>query len=738
MDVFRNTALPLEARVQDLMARMTLDEKIAQLGSFWVYQLLDGTQFSEVKAAALMGQGIGQVTRVGGASNVTPRQSADLNNQIQNYAIERTRLGIPVVIHEECCSGYMARGATVFPQAIGAASTWEPRLVQAMTDVIRQQMRSVGAHHALAPVLDIARDARWGRVEETFGEDPYLVAQMGMAYVRGIQGGSFADGIVATGKHFVGYGMSEGGLNWAPPHLAPRELRETHLLPFEAAVRAAGLGSIMNGYHELDGIPCGANRWLLTDVLRGEWGFSGTVVSDYFAVAQLQDYHHVAANRTEAAHQALAAGLDVELPATDGYGAPLKAGVESGSIPMDLIDTALERVLRQKFELGLFENPYVDAGLVAFDTPPQRALAREIARQSIVLLRNEGGLLPLSPAIKSIAVVGPNADTTRHLFGDYSYPAHMETLAEMFIKNAFGQALPGEVDLTSDFIEAASVLQALNDAGGPDVTIRYAQGCSVRGDSREGFAEAVARAKAADVAILVVGDKAGLTDDCTSGEARDRAILDLPGVQADLVRAVYETGTPVVLVLVNGRPVTLGWMAEEIPAIVEAWFPAEEGAQAIADVLFGVVNPGGKLPISFPRAVGQIPVFYSHRPSGGRSNWKTDYVETPVKPLYPFGFGLSYTTFELGGLSISPAEARAGTTVEVALMIVNTGSLEGDEVVQLYTHQYVPAIMRPVKGAQRLPARSSGGGRAQNGDLPSAGEPAGVPQSGGETGRFAG
>ncbi len=694
---FRNPALPVEERVRDLKAQMTLDEKIAQLGSCWVYELLDGVRLADDKAAALLGQGLGQITRTGGASNLTPRQSAELNNQIQRYVIERTRLGIPVVIHEECCSGYMARGATVFPQAIGVASTWEPELVQAMTDAIRQQMRSVGAHHALAPVLDIARDARWGRVEETFGEDPYLVAQMGVAYVRGIQGSDFSDGIVATGKHFVGYGMSEGGMNWAPPHIAPRELRETYLLPFEAAVREAGLGSMMNGYHELDGIPCGANRWLLTDVLRGEWGFSGTVVSDYFAVAQLQDYHHVAADRTQAAYQALEAGLDVELPGTDGFGAPLRAGVESGAIPMELIDTALERVLRQKFELGLFDQPYVEADAVRFDTPPQRGLAREIARQSIVLLRNEGGLLPLPKSLNTIAIIGPNAGVTRHLFGDYSYPAHMETLAEMMKSNAFGQALPDAVDDASDFIAAKSVLQALQEAVGPNTEIVFAEGCTVRGESRDGFADAVAAAQSADVAIMVVGDKAGLTDDCTSGEARDRAVLDLPGVQADLVRAVYETGTPVVLVLINGRPITLGWMAEEIPAIVEAWFPAEEGAAALAEVLFGDVNPGGKLPISFPRAVGQIPVFYSHRPSGGRSNWKVDYVETPVKPLYPFGFGLSYTSFALGDLSISPASARAGGVIDVSLTVTNTGKRAGNEVVQLYTHQYAAGITRPLK-----------------------------------------
>lgn len=697
-EVFRDATLPTDVRVRSLMAQMTLDEKIAQLGSCWVYELLDGLAFSEKKAAGLLHNGLGHITRTGGASDLSPRQSADVNNAIQRYVIERTRLGIPLIIHEECCSGYMARGATVFPQAIGVASTWQPDLVQAMTDVIRRQMRSVGAHHALAPVLDITRDPRWGRTEETFGEDPYLVAQMGTAYVRGIQGDNLASGVAATGKHFVGYGMSEGGLNWAPPHLMPRELRETYLMPFEAAVREAGLASMMNGYHELDGIPCGANRWLLTELLRGEWDFKGTVVSDYFAVTQLHTYHHVAPDRTQAAYLALDAGIDVELPGTDSYGNPLRHGVESGDIPLELVDTALERVLRQKFEQGLFEYPYVDADVVLFDTPTDRGLAHEIACQSIVLLRNEGKLLPLSGKTRSIALIGPNASATRQLFGDYSFPAHVESLAESKLKkNVFGQALPDQVSSADDFIEVSSILEVLRGENGPDAEITYAQGCSVLGQSRDGFAEAVEIARNADVAILVVGDKAGLADDCTSGEARDRATLGLPGVQEELVRAVYETGTPIVLVLINGRPVTLGWMAEQIPAILEAWFPSEEGAQAIVDVLFGKANPGGKLPISFPREVGQIPVFYSHPPSGGRSNWKVDYVETPVTPLYPFGYGLSYTTFELSNLAIDSTNASAGGNVDIRVTVTNTGEQAGDEVVQLYTHQDVWGITRPVK-----------------------------------------
>ncbi len=693
-----NAALPTEARVSALIAEMTLDEKIAQLGSYWVYEVLDGTAFSPKKAEALLHNGTGQITRVGGSSNLRPAETAALVNSIQKFLIENTRLGIPAVIHEECCSGYMALGATVFPQAIGVASTWEPELARAMADVIRVQMRSVGAHHALAPVLDVARDARWGRVEETFGEDPYLIASMGVAYVKGIQGDDLAHGIAATGKHFVGYAMSEGGLNWAPPHIGWRELREVYLFPFEAAVREANIASIMNAYHELDGIPCGSSRELLTEILRDEWGFDGTVVSDYFAINMLKEYHHVAHSKGEAAAIALEAGMDVELPFTDCFGAPLREAVLRGDISEALIDLALRRVLTQKFDLGVFDHPYVDAGVVAFDTPDQRALARQIAQKSIVLLRNAGDMLPLSKQVDSIAVIGPNADSVRNLFGDYAYPAHVETLLEQKQQdNVFSTPLPDNLQVSDDFVSTVSVLSAIKAKVSPGTQIHYAKGCNVLDDSTDGFAEAVEAAKRAQVAILVIGDKGGLADDCTSGEARDRADLDLPGVQSQLVKSIYDTGTPVVLVLVNGRPVSLGWIAESVPAILEAWFPSEEGANAIADVLFGDANPGGKLPITFPRSVGQVPIFYRHMPSGGRSHWKVNYVETSVTPLYPFGYGLSYTRFELGDFRIEPAAADVNGEVTVKLSVTNVGKRAGDEVVQLYTRQEVPFVTRPVK-----------------------------------------
>lgn len=697
MAQYQDASRPVSERIDDLLRQMTLDEKIAQLGSVWIYEVLDGQEFSVTKAQRKMLHGIGHITRLGGASNLRPAEAAQLSNTLQRFILEHTRLKIPAVVHEECCGGYMAFGATVFPQAIGVASAWEPALVEEMTGIIRQQMRSVGAHHALAPVLDVARDARWGRVEETFGEDPYLAARLGIAFIKGLQGTDLRTGVVATAKHFVGYGRSEGGMNWAPAHIPARELREVFLLPFEAAVKGASLASIMNGYHELDGAPCGSARWLLTGILRDEWGFTGAVVSDYFAVAMLMDYHHLARDKAHAAALALEAGIDVELPHTDCYGDPLRQALQRGDIRESLIDVAVRRVLEQKMTLGLFESPYVDEGAVVFDTPDQRDLARALAAKSLVLLKNEGDLLPLSKDLKSIAVIGPNADAVRHLFGDYSYPAHIETLLEQQAEVTFETPQPESVNEAGDFIQVVSVLQAIREKGGANTAVHFARGCGVNDSSTDGFAAAIEAARRSEVVILVMGDKAGLTDSCTSGEARDRAVLDLPGVQADLVRAVLDTGRPTVLVLLIGRPVTLHDLGEQIGAILVAWFPGEEGANAIADALFGDVNPGGKLPISFPRTVGQVPVYYGHKPSGGRSHWKGSYVETPCSPRYPFGYGLSYTHFELRNLRISSREVRAGDSIQAQVDVCNTGARPGDEVVQLYTRTHGASVTRPVK-----------------------------------------
>ncbi len=693
-----------DERAADLLGRMTLEEKLAQIGCVWSRELMEGRQFSAERARGPLAHGIGQVTRVGGATSLLPGEVAAFINALQRYLIEQTRLGIPAIVHEESLAGYLARSATCFPQALGLAATWNPALATQVADVIRQQLLAVGARHALAPVLDIARDPRWGRTEETLGEDPYLVSAMGAAYVRGLQTDDLRRGIAATGKHFVGYGFSEGGMNWAPAHIPPRELREVFVRPFEVAIKEAGLATIMNGYHELDGLPCGCSRPLLVDLLRGELGFDGAIVSDYNAIVNLATYHHVAADRAEAARLALQAGMDCELPASDCYGQPLQEALAAGRIDMALVDAAVTNMLRLKFRLGLFENPYADAGAAAtvFDTPAQRALARRAAAESIVLLKNEGNLLPLPRTLGAIAVIGPAADSIRLLQGDYHYPGHLEVMSRQ--EDGAPGAVPAlpwaeEPGLAYEdyFVPMVTVLDGIRAAVAEGTRVLYAPGCGVTDPATDGFAEAVAAAQAADVAVVVVGDKSGLTPDCTSGEAVDRLDLGLPGVQQQLVEAVAATGTPTVVVLINGRPLALPWIAAHIPAIVEAWLPGEEGGAAVADVLFGAVNPAGRLPVSLPHHVGQVPVYYNHKPSGGRSHWYGDYRDGSPAPLFPFGHGLSYTTFAYDSLRIEPEQVPAGETFTVRLEVRNTGPRAGDEVVQLYVRDTVASVTRPVK-----------------------------------------
>ena len=696
--IYKDSAQSIEKRVEDLLARMTLEEKIAQLGSCWGYEILEDFSFSEIKAQIILKQGIGQITRLGGATNLQPNDAAGMANTIQKYLIEQTRLGIPAMIHEECCSGLMTRGATLFPQAIGVASSWNPVLTEKMAEVIGTQMKAIGAHQGLSPVLDIARDPRWGRTEETMGEDPYLVANLGCAYVRGLQGGNDATGPIATGKHFVGYGRSEGGMNWAPVYIPVRQLREVFLYPFEAAVKEAGLGSIMNSYTEIDGLPCCASKKLFQEILRDTWGFEGIVVSDYFAITMLYEYHRTAKTKAAAAAQAVRTGIDIELPSTDCYKNPLKEALESDEVSLEELDILVKRILTMKFRLGIFEHPYIESekASLVFETDTQRKLSYELAAESIVLLKNEK-ILPLCQKTKSIAVIGPNANTWRNMIGDYAYPCHVESTAEM--NDTFDTPTPASFGDVSDAVNIVTILEAMKQRVDPQCSVRYAQGCEMNGTSKEGFAEAVEAAKNAEVAIMVLGGRSGLTDGCTSGETRDRASIDLPGVQEDLIHAVLETGTPVVVVLVHGRPYSLGGVNEQIRALVSTWLPGEEGGNAVADVLFGQVNPGGKLPMSFPLSVGQIPVYYSHTPSGGRSHWNGDYVDLSAAPLYPFGHGLSYTEFTYKNLTIDQAEINQDGRVQIELDLQNSGDCEGDEVVQLYVH-YIPdntVITRPVK-----------------------------------------
>ena len=697
--LYKDQNATTDARVEDLLARMTLREKIAQLGSRWVFALLTDLAFDAEKASAELADGIGHITRVAGASNVTPVEGARLANRIQRHLREETRLGIPAIVHEECCAGYMAKGATQFPQIIGLASTWRPDLVERMTGVIRRQMRAAGARQGLSPVLDVARDPRWGRVEETYGEDPYLTSRMGAAYVRGLQGEEWRDGVLATLKHFVGHAANEGGMNWTPAHVPARELREVHLRPFAAAIRKANAQSVMSTYHEIDGVPSTASAETLTTLLRDELGFEGTVVSDYMSIEELEHSHGVARDEADAARLALSAGVDIELPRSLCYGEPLAALVEAGTLDVALVDRSVRRILRQKFELGLFENPYVDEGAVmaAFDQPEQAQLARELAQQAAVLLKNDG-VLPLEN-VGRVALIGPNADDRRCFLGDYSYVAHIQTLLE---QNGDGQT-PFRTDTPKGLVteQAYRPIKTVRQAwAARGQELVYARGCNINDDDRSGFDAAVRAAESADVAVMVMGGRSGLTDDCTCGEARDRTDLDLPGVQHDLIRAVHATGTPIVLVLVNGRPLSVTWEAANVAAIVEAWVPGEQGGEAIVHVLTGVVNPGGKLPITFPRHVGQVPIFHGHKPSGGKTHWKTEYVNMSNTPLYPFGFGLSYTTFEMGDLRVEGERFSADDSIRVQVDVTNSGERTGSEVVQLYTRTLGASVTRPVRELQ--------------------------------------
>ncbi len=710
-EVFRNPNASIAERVEDLLDRMTTDEKLAQIGSIWLTELVRGARFDAESVAAKLTHGIGHVTRIGASTGLRPTASARLMNQIQRVVVERTRLGIPVMVHEEGVAGYCARDATQFPQAIGLASTWDESLVTEVADVIRGQMVAVGARHSLSPVLDVARDARWGRVEETYGEDPYLVGRLGSAYVRGLQGDDLRHGVIATGKHFLGYALSEGGMNHAPVQLGPRELREVYAEPFAAAIRDADLASVMNSYSSIDGLPCAGSRAILHDLLRGELGFDGVVVADYFAVELLMTHHGVAADRGDAGARALGAGLDLELPGRACYGEPLEARLADGSLAMEVLDEAVRRVLGSKFQVGLFEDPYVDEAAAprVFDTQSDRALARRAATESIVLLQNQGDLLPLDVArLRRVAVIGPAADDPRLLQGDYHYPSHIEIMYERVtmpgvpVTSAEPVATRGEQYLPANggafepgphFVRHVTPLEGIR-AALPDVEVTHAKGCDVTGDDASGIDEAAEAAAGADVAVVFVGGRSGLTPRCTVGEARDATDLALTGAQGALVDAVVASGTPTVVVLISGRVHTIPTIAATVPVVVQAWLPGEEAGSAIADVLVGRAEPGGRLPISMPRTVGQVPIHHDHRAGGGRSQFYGDYTDSATTALYAFGHGLTYTTFEYGDFDV----VASGTTSEPVVLqatVTNVGERRGSEVAQLYVRDEVASVARP-------------------------------------------
>ncbi len=725
---YLDASLPVEDRVADLIGRMNLDEKLAQLGAVAFPDLIAGDHFDADAALAVVPHGIGQVTRIGATTGLEPAESRELFNQIQRLMVERTRLGVPVIVHEESLAGYCARGATVFPQALALACSWDPELVREVAGRIRDQLLAVGARHSLAPVLDVARDPRWGRLEETYGEDPVLAGALGAAYVRGMQTEDLSQGVLATGKHFLAHGLSEGGRNHAPVQVGPRELREVYAEPFAAAIREAGLACVMSSYSCIDGLPGSGSAAILTQLLRDELGFEGMVVADYFAVSLLTSYHRVAADPSEAAVRAITAGLDLELPALDCFGAPLKAAVAAGKVPMAVIDTAVRRVLTAKVRLGLFESPYAEAGRVerAFTSPANAALARRAAVQGIVLLANDG-VLPLDGNLSRVAVIGPAADDRRLLQGDYHYPAHQELflghrqaeetspagarletgpaqrraprspgdrapesqMAELiFLANGKGALKAGEY-----YTHHVTPRAGLEAALGPSVEVVYEKGCELQGQDRSGLPAAVAAAARAEVAVVVVGGRSGLSESSTVGEARDATDLRLTGVQEELVSAVAATGTPTVVVVMSGRSHVLTEVAKRAGALLVAWPLGEQGGDAIADVLLGRAEPGGRLAVTLPRATGQVPLYSSHRSLGGQSVFYGDYTDCSHEPLFSFGHGLGYTTFGYSDMTVEATDTSSLVTIGVT--VANTGERGGEEVVQLYASDLVASVSRP-------------------------------------------
>jgi beta-glucosidase-like glycosyl hydrolase len=706
---WQDPTLPTADRVELLLGQMTLEEKVAQLGSRWIGGVLPDDEAGSGQAPSADGEanhtvapmqdvfaagrtlsleaasrhGLGHLTRVFGSAPVTAAEGAAELVRQQRVVLDDSRLGVPALVHEECLTGFTTFGATVYPAAIAWGATFDPALVERMAAAIGRDMAAVGVHQGLSPVLDVVRDYRWGRVEETMGEDPYLVSLLGAAYVRGLQ----SAGVIATLKHFAGYSAARAGRNHGPVSMGRRELMDIILPPFETAVAVAGAGSVMNSYSDVDGIPAGADHWLLTDLLREEWGFTGTVVSDYWAVPFLTTMHRIAADTDDAGAQALAAGIDVELPDTVGFGPGLVERVRQGELPEALVDRAARRLLTQKVRLGLLDADWTPEGSVAgasatdLDSPANRVLAREMAERSVVLLE-AGSTLPLlgdgRPAPQRVAVIGPCAADPHVLMGCYAFPNHV---------------LPRHPGLGLG-LEVATVADALA-AELPGALLVHEQGCPVQGDDRSGFEAALAAAREADLCVAVVGDLAGLFGGGSSGEGCDAEDLRLPGVQAELLDELLATGTPVVVVVVSGRPYALGGVHGRAAALVQAFMPGEEGASAIAGVLSGRVQPSGKLPVQIPKHPGGQPRTYLQPPLGSPESVGISTLD--ATPLYPFGYGGSYTTFEVDALRISDAEVPTGGAFTVSVRVRNTGPREGDEVVQLYLRDLVAQVARPVR-----------------------------------------
>jgi beta-glucosidase len=694
--VYKDAKASVEARVEDLLGRMTLEEKIAQITAVWdsKAEIFDANmEFDAAKMAKKFPDNIGQFARPSDANGpASPREvpgrgvsrTIKLVNDLQRYATTQTRLGIPMLFHEEGLHGYAALGATSFPQAIALASSWDPDLIRQVNVVTGREIRARGVSLALSPVVDVARDPRWGRIEETFGEDPYLAGEMGVASVEGLQGTgkarTLAPGkVFATLKHLTGHGQPESGTNTGPAQISERVLRTYFFPPFEQVVKRTGISAVMPSYNEIDGVPSHANTWLLGTVLRGEWGFQGALVSDYYAISDLQSIHHISGSAEESAKRALAAGVDSDLPSGGSYSS-LTAAVKAGRVPMATIDTAVRRMLSLKFRAGLFENPFADekAALAITNNAEARALARTAAQRAMILLKNDGTLpLSLGATKPTLAVIGPSAAVAR-LGGYYGQPPVTVSILD---------GIRARVGAKANIIFAQGVKITENDDWWAD-KVTLADPAA----NRKLIAEAVVAAKGADQIILTLGDTEQTSrEGWAKSHLGDRDSLDLVGEQQELFDALKALGKPVTVVLINGRPPSINKIAGEANAIIEGWYLGEQGGNAVADVLFGDVNPGGKLPVSIARSVGQLPLVYNSKPSARRG-----YLFADASPLFPFGYGLSYSTFEIGAPTLSAAKIAANGSVTVSVTVRNTSKRAGDETVQLYVNDKVSSVTRSV------------------------------------------
>ncbi len=693
---YKDNSLSVEVRVNDLLERMTLEEKISQMNMLSLSHLkLDqnGNVSRESLDSLFKGESIGTLE----SPFIGVDEISKLSEAADTYLRKSTRLGIPAIQIAECLHGQLAFGATIFPQTIAQGSTWNPELIEKMGAVIAQEASLSGVDQALSPIFDLARDPRYGRVEECFGEDPFHVAEMGKAFVVGMQGDPsvtkkmlLENKLICTAKHYVAYSTPIAGINLGPNNLGPRDFRDLHLYPFKKAIKEANIYAVMPAYNEVNGIPLHSNKYLMKDILRNELGFEGYVFSDYEAIAMLNYFHKVTEDRAATAISALEAGIDLEAPTSFAY-SELPNLVHTGKVEIALIDQAVRNILTAKFKAGLFDRPYMAPKKVSnlIHTISSVQLAREIAEESIILLKNENNQLPLDVStLNSIAVIGPNADQVQ--YGDYSY--------------------------TKDNASGVTILEGIKQYANNKVTINYAKGCRISGDDTSNIPAAVAVAEKSDVVVLVIGGTSSVLsgigwgkdipgDYPTSGEGFDRTSLTPPGVQSELIQAIYKTGKPIVLVMVHGRAYSIPWEKEHIPAIVEAWYPGEEGGNAVAKVLFGEVNPSGKLTVSVPKSAGHIPVFYNYKPSG-RGFYKKpgslekpgrDYVFSSPDPLFPFGHGLSYTQFEYSDLQVQGAKLYINGKVKLSVKVKNSGKVTGKEVVQVYINDKISSITTPVK-----------------------------------------